>query len=221
MLDFAVARRMMVDGQVRTADVTDLRLITAMETLPRERFVPAQLAALAYLDRDLPLTDAANGRPRRCLLKPMVLAKLVHALDLSASEHVLDVGCASGYSSALLARLAGSVVALEEEPELAKLATAGLAQESNITVVSGPLSAGWSRAAPYDAILMGGAVEAEPLDLCRQLKDGGRLVCVLGPAPSGKAMMYRRDGSDVSARPIFDASAAVLPGFSKSPAFAF
>lgn len=221
MLDFAVARRMMVDGQVRTADVTDLRLITAMETLPRERFVPAQMAGLAYLDRDLPLTEAAHGRPRRCLLKPMVLAKLVHALDLSADEHVLDVGCASGYSSALLARLVGSVVALEEEPELAKLATASLAQEPNVTVVTGPLSAGWSRSAPYDAILMGGTVETEPLELCRQLKDGGRLVCVLGPAPSGKAMMYRRNGSDISARPIFDASAAALPGFGKTPAFVF
>jgi protein-L-isoaspartate(D-aspartate) O-methyltransferase len=221
MLDFVVARRMMVDGQVRTADVTDLRILTALETLPRERFVPAQMAGLAYLDRDLPLTEATGGRPRRCLLKPMVLAKLVHALDLSADEHVLDVGCASGYSSALLARLAGSVVALEEEPELAKLATTSLAQEPNVTVVSGPLSAGWSRSAPFDAILIGGAVETEPMELCRQLKDGGRLVCVLGPAPSGKAMMYRRDGSDISARPIFDASAALLPGFSKSPAFVF
>jgi protein-L-isoaspartate(D-aspartate) O-methyltransferase len=221
MLDFVVARRMMVDGQVRTADVTDLRLITAMENLPRERFVPAQMAGLAYLDRDLPVSDALSGRTRRCLLKPMVLAKLIHALDLGAGEHVLDVGCASGYSSALLSRLTGTVVALEEEPELAKLAAANLSQEANVTVVSGPLSAGWSRSAPYDAIFMGGAVETEPLDLCRQLKDGGRLVCVLGSASSGKAMMYRRNGSDVSARPIFDASAAALPGFGKTPAFVF
>ena len=107
MTDFAAARRMMVDGQVRTSDVSDLRIIAAMLELPRERFVPESKAALAYLDADVPVTEAQAGKPARRLLKPMVLAKLVQAAAVQASDHVLDVGCARGYSSALLARLAG------------------------------------------------------------------------------------------------------------------
>ena len=115
MIDFAAARRMMVDGQVRTSDVTDLRLIAAMLEVPRERFVPAAKAALAYLDLDLPVKEGEAGAPVRRLLKPMVLAKLIQAAEIGAGDHVLDVGCATGYSSAVLARLAGSVVALEQD----------------------------------------------------------------------------------------------------------
>src|SRR5215471_12065773 len=118
MIDFAAARRMMVEGQVRTSDVSDLRIIAAMLELPRERFVPEAKAALAYLDADVPVTEAQGGNPVRRLLKPMVLAKLVQAAAIQASDHVFDVGCATGYSSALLARLARSVIALEEEETL-------------------------------------------------------------------------------------------------------
>ncbi len=127
MIDFAAARRMMVDGQVRTADVTDLRLLAAMGDVPRERFVPASKAELSYLDLDLP---AGEGRAGRCLLKPMVLAKLIQPADIAATDHVLDVGCATGYSSALLAQLAGSVVALEEDRALARAAEQALAARS-------------------------------------------------------------------------------------------
>ena len=220
MFDFAAARRMMVDGQVRTADVTDLRLIAAMGELPRERFVPGSKAALAYLDLDLPVAGGA-GRAARCLLKPMVLAKLVQAAQIAASDHVLDVGCATGYSSALLARLAASVVALEEDRSLAHTAERSLADYPNVKVVAGPLIAGWPAAAPYDAIVMQGATEIVPDVLLDQLKNGGRLVCVLGLEPQRKAMLYRNTEGEVSGRPMFDAAAPLLPGFAQAPAFVF
>jgi protein-L-isoaspartate(D-aspartate) O-methyltransferase len=227
MTDFAAARRMMVDGQVRTSDVTDLRIIAAMLELPRERFVADSDAGLAYLDLDVPVAKP----PARRLLKPMVLAKMVQAAAIKASDRVLDVGCASGYSSALLGRLAHAVVALEEDPALAKLAEGNLKAigAGNVTVVTGALTEGWRPAAPYDVIFVNGATEVVPDELCRQLGDGGRLVTVLGCPPTGRAMLYRSvgradgkpDGKEVSGWPIFDAAAPLLPGFAKPPAFVF
>ena len=147
-MDFAVARRMMVDGQVLTRDVFDPDLLAAMLEVPRERFVPPAQAALAYLDRNLPLT--ADGS--RCLLQPMVLARLLQAADITATDHVLDVGCGTGYSSALLARLAGSVVALEEDKDLATFARRVLRELApQVEVVEGLLKTGWPAAGPYDA----------------------------------------------------------------------
>ena len=223
MTDFAAARRMMVDSQIRTSDVTDPRIIAAMLELPRERFVLQTKADLAYLDFDVPVTQAQHGKPARRLLKPMVLAKLVQAAALRASDHVLDVGCSSGYSSALLARLAHSVTALEEEEALIRLARDNLKAigADNVTVVAGPLTQGWQATAPYDVILLNGATEVAPVALCRQLKPGGRLVTVLGRAPTGQAMLYRSVGDDVSGWPIFDAAAPLLPGFAAPPAFVF
>jgi protein-L-isoaspartate(D-aspartate) O-methyltransferase len=223
MIDFAAARRMMVDSQVRTSDVTDPRIIAAMLELPRERFVPAAHAELAYLDFDVPVTQAERGKPARRLLKPMVLAKLVQAAAVGASDHVLDVGCGSGYSSALLARLARSVIALEEEEALIHLARENLKAvgADNVTVVAGPLTQGWQGAAPYDVIFLNGATEIAPDALTHQLKAGGRLVAVLARAPTGQAMLYRSVGGDVSGWPVFDAAAPLLPGFAAPPAFVF
>ena len=218
MTDFAAARRMMVDGQVRTSDVTDLRIIAAMLEVPRERFVPSARAALAYLDRDVPLGE---GKGARHLLKTMVLSKLLQAADVSADDRVLDVGSATGYSSAVLSRLAGEVVALEEDANLARQAAENLRSSANVTIATGPLIAGWPGAAPYDVVVLNGATEIVPETLLRQLNDGGRLVCVLGARPSTKAMLYCRSGSDFGGRPIFDAAAPLLPGFVKPPAFAF
>ncbi len=218
MTDFAAARRHMVDGQVRTADVTDLRLIAAMLEVPREQFLPPAAAALAYIDLDVPLE---SGKAPRRLLKPMVLAKLIQALDLAATDKVLDVACATGYAAAVLARIAGQVIALEQDKSLAEAAGAALAAQPNVSVVTGALTEGCPQEAPFDAIVLEGASETVPLTLCRQLKDGGRLVCVLGAGPAAKAMLYRRSGEDVGGRAIFDAAAAVLPGFAKPPAFAF
>ena len=223
MFDFAAARRMMVDGQVRTSDVTDLRIIATMLELPRERFVPEGRADLAYLDLDVPVTKATAGAAARRLLKPMVLAKLVQAAAVKAGDHVLDVGCATGYSSALLARLARSVVALEEDPALVRFAQEALAAvgAGNVTVVTGPLTQGWQAAAPYDVIFVNGATEIAPDTLCRQLKDGGRLVAVVGRTPTGRAMVYRAVEADVSGWPVFDAAAPLLPGFAAPPQFVF
>lgn len=214
MTDFAAARRNMVDGQVRTADVTDLRLIAAMQEVPREQFVAPGMAGLAYLDIDVPVGTG----PRR-LIKPMVLAKLIQALELAGSDRVLDVGCASGYGAAVLARVAGQVVALEQDASLVN--KTALAGAPNVTVATGALNEGFSPESPYDAILLEGATELPPEQLFRQLKDGGRLACVLGSGPGAKAMIYRRSGEEIGGRPIFDAATPVLPGFVKPPAFAF
>ena len=219
MTDFADARRHMVDGQIRPNDVTDLRVLAAMLEVPRERFAPPAATSLAYLDLDLPVGEGA-GAPRR-LLKPIILAKLLNAAEIEPTDKVLDVGCATGYTAALLARIAGQVVALEQDPGLVKTAQAALAALPNVTVVNGPLVDGWAQGGPYDLILLEGAIETEPHPFCRQLKDGGRLVCVLGSAPGAAAMLYRRSGDDFGGRPVFNAAAPVLPGFVKPPAFAF
>jgi len=221
MTDFAAQRRMIVDGQVRTADVTDLRLLAAMLELPRERFFPDEKASLAYLDLDTPVS--APGQPVRRLLKPMVLAKMIQAAGIAATDHVLDVGCASGYSTALLAHLAGSVVGLEEDAALARQATDAISSSglSNAKIVAGPLARGCAGEGPYDVILLQGSAEVVPQALFDQLKNGGRLVGVVGRGPQGKAMFYRRVESDFSGRPVFDAAAAALPGFAKPPEFVF
>ncbi len=167
----------------------------------------------------MPVGEGAAGARR--LLKPMVLAKLMQAADLSGTDRVLDVGCATGYAAALLARVAGQVVALEQDAALAQAARASLAALPNVGVQSGPLTEGWPQGGPYDAILLEGATEFVPQALFRQLKEGGRLVCVLGSGPGAKAMLYRRSGDDTGGRAVFDAAAPLLPGFVKPPEFAF
>ncbi|MGA7789214.1 MAG: protein-L-isoaspartate O-methyltransferase [Xanthobacteraceae bacterium] len=217
MFDTATARRMMVDGQVRTADVTNLDLVAAMLAVPRELFVAPPLAGQAYLDSDIPLC------PGRALLKPMVLAKLIQGAQPGVGDHVLDVGCGTGYSSAILSRIVKSVVALEEDTALAAMAEAALraAGATNVTIAKGPLTGGYPAAAPYDIIFLNGATEVAPEVLGRQLKPGGRLACIFGGGPAGKATIYRMVEGRLVGRPIFDAAALVLPGFVAPPAFVF
>jgi protein-L-isoaspartate(D-aspartate) O-methyltransferase len=222
MSDFATARRMMVDGQVRPNDVTDLRIVAAMLEIPRERFLPAAKMPLAYLDLDLPILEGPDGRARRRMVTPMLLAKMIQVAGVRETDSVLDVGCGGGYSSAVIARLAHSVVALEEEATLSLGAKENLYAFgiTNVSAETGPLSAGYAARAPYDVIFLQGATEVEPQTLFSQLRDGGRLICVRGSA-AGKVVLYRRSGDDVSGWPAFEATASVLPGFSATPAFVF
>jgi len=217
MFDSATARRNMVDGQVRTADVTNPDLIAALLDVPRERFLPAGLEPQAYLDGEIAIA------PGRELLRPMVLARLIQAARVSERDHVLDVGCGLGYSAAVLARLAGSVVALEDDASLAGQAKAALATNgaADVVVVSGPLREGWPAAAPYDLILLNGATEIVPDALGRQLKPDGRLVCMFGRSPGAKGKIFRLAEGRLVGRAIFDAAAPLLPGFSAPPAFVF
>jgi protein-L-isoaspartate(D-aspartate) O-methyltransferase len=222
MIDFAEARHMMVDGQVRTYDVTDLRVLAAMLEIPREHFVPEDKQALAYADRDQVVANAKDGRAARYLLKPAVLARLVQEAEIAETDRVLDVGCATGYSSAILSKLAGTVFALEDDPRLASVAKEKLAAlgATNVMVATGALTAGAPAHAPYDVILLNGATEVVPQGLCRQLKNGGRLACVFGRSP-GRATIYRSGSGHVTGHAVFDAAAPLLPGFAKPPGFVF
>jgi len=217
MFDAAKARRLMVEGQIRTADVTDTAVLDAMQTLPRERFLPPALAQLAYMDGDVPL------RRGRTLLRPMVLAKLAQAARIEASDRVLVVGCATGYSAALIARLGASVVALEEDPELAAQAKAALASvgATNVEVVTGPLAAGWPAGGPYDVIFLDGATEVPPDTLGGQLKPAGCAIGVYRPTAASKATIFHFVEGHMVGRPAFDAAARVLPGFAAPPQFVF
>jgi len=222
-MDFVTARTKMVDGQVRPSDVTDLRLITAMLELPRERFVAREQADFAYADIAVPVGAKPDGGPPRSLIRPRTLAKLIQAADIQESDRVLDVGGTTGYGAAVISRLAREVLALEEDAALAQAARKALAEcgIDNVSAVTGELTAGWAANAPYDAIVLEGAVEVAPKALFAQLRDGGRLVCVEGRGLSGKATVYRCVGGVASGRPGFDAATPLLPGFARPPAFVF
>lgn len=220
MIDFAEMRRAMVDAQVRANDVTDLRIVAAMLETPRERFVPAGLRNFAYIDDDLLVKD---GSPARYLMEPMVLAKLLQAAEIGPEALVLDVGAASGYSTAVLAKLAGQVVALEGDAELAAQG-AGLLVELgllNAAYVQGPLPDGWPAEAPYDVILLNGSVDSAPEALLAQLKPGGRLVAVVGRGRAGRATVFTNTAGGIGSRVVFDAAVPTLPGFEARPGFVF
>ena len=222
-MDFVAARTKMVDGQVRPSDVTDLRIIAAMLELPRERFVTREQAEFAYADMDVPIRRAAGGGAPRSLLRPRTLAKLIQAAEIEQTDRVLDVGGTSGYGAAVMSRLAREVFALEEDAALVQSARKALAEcgIDNVALTEGDLTAGWAESAPYDVILLEGAIEVPPKALFAQLREGGRLVCVEGRGLSGKATVYRCVGGVASGRPVFDAATPLLPGFARPRAFVF
>ena len=220
--DFAEMRRAMVDSQVRTTDVTDLALLDAMMAVPRERFVPARSRPFAYIDEDIFLNE--GGDTPRYLMEPSPLARMIQLVDPRPDDLVLDVGCGTGYSSAVLSHLAGAVIALESDEMLAARAGAVLGDLGfdSIAVVPGPLHEGLADEGPYDVIFVGGAVDAVPDALVAQLKPGGRLVAVVGRGPAGFATLYLRDDEGVTAsRRTFNVSARPLPGFERTPEFVF
>jgi protein-L-isoaspartate(D-aspartate) O-methyltransferase len=221
MSGFSTARQKMVDGQVRPSDVTDVRVIDAMLTVPREAFVPQNQRALAYLDLDL---DVSEGGPaKRFLIKPVVIAKIVQAADIKDTDDVLVVGCASGYLAALAAKLARQVTATECDPSLVAKARGVLAELGigNVTVKAAAVAAGDSANAPYDVIILNGATEIVPDGLYRQLREGGRLVGVFAMTQPQRAMIVTRSHGDFGNRVLFDAAIPVLPGLERPAAFVF
>jgi len=223
MVDVAEQRANMVENQVRPSDVTDRRILSAMQEIPRERFVPPQLVSLAYIDEDVPLNTAAQGAESRWLMAPRVLAKLLQLAEIGEEDQVLDVGVGTGYSAALLGKMASSVIALECDAALAKEATTALKALAigNVEVVTGDLAAGCPDRAPFDVIILGGSIDVPPDALLDQLKDGGRLVTVVRQDRLGKAAIWRRLGRSFDRWIAFDAAAKPLPGFQPAPEFVF
>jgi protein-L-isoaspartate(D-aspartate) O-methyltransferase len=218
MTDFALARSKMIVSQVRPNGITDGRIIQAMASLPREIFVPEARRGLAYMDEDI---DVGAGRS---LMEPMALAKLVQLAEIEPGDHVLHVGCATGYATALLAALARSIVAIDEDAGFVDATSANLAHLgiANAAAHNGPHAAGWSHGQPYDAILVDGRVPGVPSTLFDQLRDGGRLVAVVGDNDVATATAYNRHEGAISSRPAFEASVGRLPGFTvERPAFVF
>jgi protein-L-isoaspartate(D-aspartate) O-methyltransferase len=216
MSDFALRRVMMVDTQVRPSDVTKFPIIDAMLTVPREVYVPKDRREAAYVGENLTLA------PGRVLLEARTLAKLLDALDIQPDEMVLDLAPGLGYSTAVIARLAGTVIAVEEDPGLAAEAQRLLSEEGvdNAFVIPGPLAGGAAKHAPYDVITIQGGVEDLPDTLAAQLKEGGRIAALFMDGAVGAVKIGRKAQGAVSWRPVFNAAAPVLDGFRKARGFA-
>jgi protein-L-isoaspartate(D-aspartate) O-methyltransferase len=216
-MDYASARRNMVESQLRPNKVTDPALLDALTAVPRELFVPEPLRSVAYVDEDIPL-----GRGR-FLMEPMILGRLLELAAVRPSDVALVIGAGLGYSAAVLARVAGRVVALEGYPEFVQqaapvLQTLGV---SNVALVEGPLAEGAPRQAPFDVILFDGAVDRVPPAILDQLAEEGRLVAVIRTAGIGRATLMTRQAGIVASRVAFDAAVPRLPGFEPAPAFVF
>lgn len=221
MANTALQRKNMVESQVRPSDVTDRRITGAMQDVPRERFVPETVATLAYMD------EAVTVAPGRSLMAPRTFARLLQLGDVQNTDKVLIVGALSGYSAVVIAGLAGAVVALENDGSGNTVATAVLAERGskNVTLVTGPLVAGWAASAPYDLIFIEGAVAHVPAALIDQLTPKGRVVAIEAAAGMGHAVVLTKTGAKgaetLSRRVAFDASAGALPGFDTPKVFTF
>lgn len=218
MVDYATARRNMVESQVRPNKITDRRLIAALSELPRESFVPDQLKPLAYTDGDM---DLGRGHG---LMAPMVLARLLQTARVGPDDVALVIGCASGYTAAVLARLCHTVVALEADKRLAARASATLVELGidNAVVIEGRLAQGYAKQGPYDVIMFDGSVGRIPKTITDQLAEGGRLVAVVDDEDGvGKGTLIELHGDALSRRQVFDAAVMKLPGFARESGFVF
>lgn len=220
MDDFALLRQRMVDNQIRPSEVTDHQLIQAFLSIPRENFVAPDQRPFAYADRDLPLTPWAPGRR---MMPPVHIARLVQTLEIKPGGRALVVAAGTGYSAAILARIGAVVVALEEDEALAAAAReilVGVGADP-VRVVNGPHVRGHADDAPYDAILIDGAIEVLPEAIAEQLAPDGRLATIERDDRVSRAMLYERVGDDVTKWPLFDAWLDVLPGFERAREFVF
>lgn len=217
MIDAEAARAAMIKGQVRTNDVTDRALQDALAAVPRERFAPKGKRSLAYAELELPVAEG------RWLPRPRDFAKLVEALEVSRGDVVLDIACGRGYSTAVLAQMAETVIGLEDDRALVERASALLTElgVDNAVVVFGDLVKGVPDQGPFDVIFVNGAVEEIPDAWLAQLNDGGRLGVVTREGPVGKARVYTRARSAFGDRHVFDSTASLLPGFAAPKAFKF
>jgi len=217
-MDHAAARQNMVDCQILPNHVTSPSVVDGLLALPREQFVPPELAGVAYVDEALPLGGG------RYLMEPMIAARLLQEADLKAENVALCIGCATGYLPALLAKVVSAVVAVESDKGFAQRAgdTFGRLGIDNIAVVSGPLADGHAKQAPYEVIVFDGAVGEVPAAIVDQLAEGGRLVAiVVGADGIGRGRLLTRFGGVVSGRDLFDAGTPLLPGFEREAAFSF
>ncbi len=216
MADSALQRKNMVESQIRPSDITDRRITLAMSDIAREPFLPQGLdQTLAYMDGAIALGTG------RAMLPPRTLARLLQRAAIGAGDKMLIVGAASGYSAAIAARMAKSVTALESDAALYAIATSTLAGAGNVAAVTGDLTAGHAAGAPYDVILIDGAVEDVPEALIGQLGQGGRLVTIEAGAGIGRAIVLTKSAAAVSKRIAFDAAGPVLPGFARAKGFVF
>lgn len=217
MFDFAAARDTMVDSQVRTNDVTDYDIQTALREIARERFLPASKQAVAYSDAHVKTDEG------RYMIRPRDFSKMVQAADIKPTDIVLDIACGRGYSTAVLARLAETVVGLEETDAAVDLATENLSKTDtlNAAVVKGDLKAGAPDHGPFDVIFVNGAVHDVPKSWLDQMSHGGRLIVVRPEDGVGQAHLYTKVGDNISQRIVFDAQMPVLPGFTPAPGFVF
>lgn len=223
MTDFASARATMVDTQIRTEGVTNHDILRAMIETPREKFLPPRSRPFAFIDDDLLVKGTEGDVNARYLMRATPFARLIQAADIAESDFALIVGCPTGYTAAILGRLTNSVIVLESDPELAEKASEILTDLGigNAVVVEGPLEEGYPSEGPYDVVVLGGAVEIVPAGLLDQLKEGGRLVGVVGYGRAARAMVYTRTDDDFGARAVFDAHVPPLPGFRKPESFVF
>ena len=223
MSDFKAERETMIESQIRPNAVTSTALLKAMAETPREAYVPPSQRSLAYMDGALRVEAARDGQPARYLLSPMVFAKLAQLARIKETDRVLDVGPTTGYSCAILAKLAKEVVAVECDAGLAALTQDALAGEgiANVELVTGPLSDGAPDKGPYDVIFMNGRIEREPEELFAQLAVGGRLVVVMGSEAAPKARLFTKIDSSLQENQAFDAAAPLLPAFEVKPTFSF
>jgi protein-L-isoaspartate(D-aspartate) O-methyltransferase len=217
MPDFAAARHQMVQNQLEPNRVNDSRVARAMEAIPRERFVPDDMAGVAYLDEDIEIA------PGRYLMEPMVFARLIQSAQTEGGEIALDIGCVTGYSSAVLANLVGTVVAVEADEVLAAQATENLAalEADNAVVMAGSHAEGYAGQGPYDVIAVEGQVPEIPAALTDQLAEGGRLVAVIGTGSVGRLVRITRSGDNLLKETLFDAMLPPLPGFEQGTGFVF